>query len=84
MRNCSKNQRKLIQKIILFCNYNRMCIRDWFKPNIEPMNHIYISKSNILCNYKYLQSLKPNTDLFPVIKSNAYGQGIDQILQIDN
>ena len=57
-------------------------IKDWFKPNIEPMNHIYISKSNILYNYKYLQSLKPNADLFPVIKSNAYGHGIDQILQI--
>ena len=59
-----------------------MSIRDWFKPNIEPMNRIYISKSNILFNYKYLQSLKPNTDLFPVIKSNAYGHWIDQILQI--
>ena len=57
-------------------------IKDWFKPNIEPMNHIYISRSNILYNYKYLQSLKPNADLFPVIKSNAYGHGIDQILQI--
>ena len=57
-------------------------IKDWFKPNIEPMNHIYISKSNLLYNYKYLQSLKPNADLFPVIKSNAYGHGIDQILQI--
>lgn len=59
-----------------------MCIRDWFKPNIEPMNRIYISKSNILQNYKYLQSLKPNAELFPVIKSNAYGHGIDQILEI--
>lgn len=59
-----------------------MSIRDWFKPNIEPMNHIYISKSNILYNYKYLQSLKPHSDLFPVLKSNAYGHGIDQILQI--
>ncbi len=59
-----------------------MCIRDRFKPKIEPMNRIYISKYNVLYNYKYLQSLKPNVDLFPVIKSNAYGHGIDQILQI--
>ena len=57
-------------------------IKDWFKPDIEPMNHIYISKSNILYNYEYLQSLKPYANLFPVIKSNAYGHGIDQILQI--
>ena len=59
-----------------------MCIKNWFKPKIEPMNHIYISKANILYNYNYLQSLKPNAELFPVIKSNAYGHGIDQILQI--
>ena len=59
-----------------------MSIRDWFKPDIEPMNRIYISKSDILYNYKYLHSLKPNAELFPVIKSNAYGHGIDQILKI--
>ena len=59
-----------------------MSIKDWFRPHIEPMNHIYISKAAILRNYEYLQSLKPNADLFPVIKSNAYGHWIDQILQI--
>ena len=57
-------------------------IKDWFKPNIEPMNRIYISQSALLHNYNYLQSLKPHVELFPVIKSNAYGHGIDQILQI--
>ena len=59
-----------------------MSIRDWFKPNIEPMNRIYISQSAILNNYNYLKTLKPNAELFPVIKSNAYGHGIDQILNI--
>ena len=59
-----------------------MSIKDWFKPNVEPMNRIYISKSALLHNYGYLQSLKPNADLFPVIKSNAYGHGIDNILNI--
>jgi len=59
-----------------------MSIRDWFKPNIEPMNHIYISKSALLHNYDYLQSLKPTAELFPVIKSNAYGHGIDNMLNI--
>ena len=57
-------------------------IKDWFRPNIEPMNRIYISRSDILYNYKYLQSLKPNVEIFPVLKSNAYGHGIDQILEI--
>ena len=59
-----------------------MCIRDWFRPNVEPMNRIYISKWAILHNYEYLQSLKPSADLFPVIKSNAYGHGIDNILKV--
>ena len=57
-------------------------IKDRFKPNIEPMNRIYISQSALLHNYNYLQSLKPHADLFPVIKSNAYGHGIDNILKI--
>ena len=57
-------------------------IKNRFKPNIEPMNHIYVSKSALLYNYQYLQSLKPHAEMFPVIKSNAYGHGIDQILQI--
>ena len=57
-------------------------IKDWFKPNIEPMNRIYISQSALLNNYKYLQSIKPHAELFPVIKSNAYGHGIDNILKI--
>ena len=59
-----------------------MSIRDWFKPKIESMNRIYISKSNVLYNYKYLKWLKPNIELFPVVKSNAYWHGIDQILEI--
>ena len=59
-----------------------MCIRDRFKPNVEPMNRIFISRWAILHNYEYLKSLKPNAELFPVIKSNAYGHWIDNILKI--
>ena len=59
-----------------------MSIRDWFKPSVEPMNRIYISRSALLHNYNYLKWLKPEAELFPVIKSNAYGHGIDNILKI--
>ena len=52
------------------------------KPKIEPMNRIHVSKSALLYNYNYLQSLKPNAELFPVFKSNAYGHGLIQMLQI--
>ena len=57
-------------------------IKNWFKPNIEPMNRISLSKSALINNYNYLKSLKPHSELFPVIKSNAYWHGIDQILEI--
>lgn len=57
-------------------------IKNRFKPNIQPMNCIYINKSDLIYNYKYLQSLKPNAEIFPVLKSNAYGHWIDQILEI--
>ncbi len=57
-------------------------IKNWFKPNVKPMNRIYISQSALLNNYHYLQTLKPQADLFPVLKSNAYGHGIDNILRI--
>ena len=51
-------------------------------PEVEPMNCIKISKSALLDNYNYLQSLKPNASLFPVFKSNAYGHWIDQMLEV--
>lgn len=51
-------------------------------PDVEPMNCIKISKSALLDNYNYLQSLKPNALLFPVLKSNAYGHWIDEMLKI--
>ncbi len=57
-------------------------IKNWFKPNIDVMNCIHISQSALLHNYHYLQSLKPNAALFPVLKSNAYGHGIDQMLKV--
>jgi len=60
--------------------FNR--IRNLFSPNLYPMNIIYIHKKNILRNIAYLQSLQPNSELFPVLKSNAYGHGIKQMIKI--
>lgn len=57
-------------------------IKDWFKLDVDVMNCIHISESALLHNYNYLQSLKPQASLFPVLKSNAYGHWIDQMLQI--
>lgn len=57
-------------------------LRKIFYPHVTPMNTIYIDRSAILHNYSLLQKLQPQADLFPVIKSNAYGHGLKQVTQI--
>jgi alanine racemase len=53
-----------------------------FGPNVSPMNTIHIRKSSILHNLEYLQSLQPTSAVFPVLKSNAYGHGLKQMVKI--
>lgn len=62
--------------------WNRL--KNLFKPNLEPMNKIFIHSKNILSNYKYLQSLQPDAALFPVLKSNAYWHGLEIVTKILN
>lgn len=57
-------------------------LRKIFYPHVTPMNTIYIDRSAILHNYSVLKKLQPQADIFPVIKSNAYGHGLKQITQI--
>jgi alanine racemase len=49
------------------------------KNTYSPLNQITISKKAIIDNYKHVQLLNPNIEIFPVLKSNAYGHGIDMI-----
>jgi alanine racemase len=57
-------------------------IKKLFSPRLYPMNIVYVHRKNILRNIQYLQSLQPNSNLFPVLKSNAYGHGIKQMIKI--
>ncbi len=57
-------------------------LRKIFLPQPEPMNVIYIHKKNIINNLEALQSLQPKAEIFPVLKSNAYGHGLKQITKI--
>lgn len=57
-------------------------LKSLFSPRLYPMNIIHIHKKNILRNIEYIQSLQPNSFLFPVLKSNAYGHGIKQMVKI--
>lgn len=57
-------------------------IRRLLRPRVTPMNTIYIDRKHILANLAHLHALQPQADIFPVIKSNAYGHGLRQIVQI--
>lgn len=50
--------------------------------NSYPLNRIYISKQNLIDNYNYLTSLNPGVKISPVLKSNAYGHGIEIVGKI--
>lgn len=57
-------------------------IRNMFRPDLQPMNVIKIYKDNILFNYGLLQWLHPDDSIFPVLKSNAYGHWLKEVLRI--
>ena len=53
-----------------------------FEKKFEVYNNIYISRSAILHNFDLLSKLSPNGLVIPVLKSNAYGHGLEQITEI--
>lgn len=57
-------------------------IRKIIKPKYKTLNQIEINSKNILHNLEYLQSLQEQAEIFPVLKSNAYGHGLKEICQI--
>ncbi|MFH1838391.1 MAG: alanine racemase [Candidatus Kuenenbacteria bacterium] len=48
----------------------------------KPIINIEISKSALLINFRALQSLAPQWQIAPVLKSNAYGHGLILIANI--
>lgn len=64
----------------------RSKINNFWQANIsrqlDTHNLISISREAILHNYDWLQSLRPNNQIWPVLKSNAYGHGIAQVAKI--
>ncbi len=59
-------------------------IRKLLKPKYESLNTIEIIKNNLFHNLEYLSSLQEQAEMFPVLKSNAYGHGLKEICQILN
>lgn len=53
-----------------------------FETGYQTFNRIEISSSNLLYNYDYFQKLKPESQIWPVLKSNAYGHGLKQVVSV--
>lgn len=50
-----------------------------FFKSLKPLNIIKINSQNLLANYDLIQNLKPECQIWPVVKSEAYGHGLKQI-----
>lgn len=59
-------------------------IRRLVKPRYGTLNYLEIKADRLLANYAYLQSLQPEAEIFPVLKSNAYGHGLKEVCLILN
>ena len=59
-------------------------LREKIKPKYESLNNVYIIKKNIIFNYGLLKQQQPDAEIFPVLKSNAYGHGLKEMCQILN
>ena len=52
------------------------------KKDFQTLNLIEVSKANLIHNYKYLSSINKKIKIAPVIKSNGYGHGIENVAKI--
>lgn len=59
-------------------------LRRIFQKHTTPLNTIVIDPWKFGSNIERLTALHPHDALFPVIKSNAYGHGIEQIVKLLN
>ncbi len=58
--------------------------RQFFKAKYPTLNRLEISAAAIKNNFSFLQTLQPQAQIIPVLKSNAYGHGLKEICQILN
>ncbi|RJQ33936.1 alanine racemase [Candidatus Parcubacteria bacterium] len=52
------------------------------KSKPKHLNWVEINKKNLLHNVAQFKNLAPNSEIWPVIKSNAYGHGFKEVLKI--
>lgn len=59
-------------------------IRKIIKAKYDSLNLVEISSNNLINNFNFLQEQHPGAEIFPVLKSNAYGHGLKEVCQILN
>jgi alanine racemase len=52
------------------------------RPRLSTLNLITVNRSSILHNLSYFQNKYPDKHIWPVLKSNAYGHGLTQVVSI--
>lgn len=57
-------------------------LRHVLRRNYSPLNTITVSKQNLINNYQYLSQIDPKIQVAPVLKSNAYGHGINLVAKV--
>jgi len=58
--------------------------RQLLKPKYETLNKIEIDAKKIIANFNYLKEQQGSAEIFPVLKSNAYGHGLKELCLILN
>lgn len=57
-------------------------LKSLVRPDVKPLNYIKIHKSHILHNLGILQSWQKDAEIWPVLKSNAYGHGLKEVSKV--
>ncbi len=53
-----------------------------FSRQLDTFNLVEISRSAILHNFDLFQSIQPQAEIWPVLKANAYGHGLEPVAEI--
>lgn len=59
-------------------------LRQFLKPKYDTLNKIEIDAKKIIANFNYLKARQGSAEIFPVLKSNAYGHGLKEMCLIIN
>jgi alanine racemase len=62
--------------------YKQERLRRKLSRNLKVLNTVNLSKSELKYNYNFFKKLHPESEICPVLKSNAYGHGITEIARV--